>query len=338
MGDKRVLITDYTWDSTEPEASVLAKAGAEVVVAKTGAPAELASLVTEADAILTCFKRVSAEVLRAGTHLQVVGRYGIGVDNIDVDEATRLGILVTNVPSYCLDEVAEHVLALIFDLARNITTYDRRIRTGGWDLKAGRQLHRMSGQTLGIVGFGKIGRTLAAKAIGLGLNIVATDPTIDPTQSRIPNVEVSPLEDLLQISDFVSLHVPLTDATKHLIDESKLRLMKPTAFLINTSRGAIVDQQSLCKALSEGWIAGAGLDVFEEERLPPDHPLLSLANLVATPHVAFYSEESVLQLQRLAARNVADVLSGRVPESVVNPAVLELPRWASLTRSVSIHE
>lgn len=331
MSAKRVLVTDYTWDNTEAEAAVLAEADAELVVAKAGDPTELASLVVDADAILTCFKQVPAEVIRAGQHLQVIGRYGIGVDNIDVVEASRLGIIVTNVPAYCLDEVAEHALGLLLGLARNIPAYNTAVRDGNWDLKAGRRLFRMAGQTLGIVGFGKIGQTLATKASGFGVRVLAYDPLMDAERIRARGAEPSDLDDLLRRSDLVSLHVPLTDATRHLIDARRLRIMKPTAFLVNTSRGGIIDLEALREALSQGWIAAAGLDVFEPERLPPDHPLLTLPNLVATPHVAFYSEESVLELERKAARNVADVFMGRLPESVVNRDVLQLPRWQHLS-------
>ena len=331
MGRKKVLVTDYTWDNTDAEADVLREAGAELVVATSGDPEDLASLVVDADAILTCFKQVPADVIRAGRHLQVVGRYGIGVDNIDVAEATRLGILVTNVPAYCLDEVAEHALGLLLGLARNIPRYNAAVRDGQWNLKAGRPLFRVAGQTLGIVGFGKVGQTLAAKAAGFGVRILAYDPFMDAARIQAAGAEPQELDKLLQRSDLVSLHVPLTESTKHLIDESRLRSMKATAFIVNTSRGSIIDLAALKKALSEGWIAGAGLDVFEPERLPNDHPLLAEPNLITTPHVAFYSEESVLELERKAARNVADVLMGRLPESVVNREVLRLPRWQHLS-------
>lgn len=331
MGAKRVLVTDYTWDNTEAEAEVLAEAGAELVLATSGEPDELAALVVDADAILTCFKQVPAEVIRAGKGLQVIGRYGIGVDNIDVAEATRLGILVTNVPAYCLDEVAEHALGLLLALARNIPAYNTAVRDGKWELKAGRRLFRVAGQTLGIIGFGKIGQTLALKATGLGVRVLAYDPLMDAERIRSLGAEPSDLDGLLRSSDLVSLHVPLTDTTRHLINEVRLRSMKATAFLVNTSRGGIIDLEALLVALRDGWIAGAGLDVFEPERLPPDHPLLAQSNLVATPHVAFYSEESVLELERKAARNVADVLLGRLPDSIVNREVLELPRWQHLT-------
>jgi D-3-phosphoglycerate dehydrogenase len=330
LSEKVVLVTDHRWPSVDPEAEVLARVGARIVEATTGEEEELLALVEDADAILTCFAKVSADVIRAGTRLQVVGRYGIGVDNIAVDEATRLGIPVTNVPAYCLDEVAEHALALLFAFARKICRYDTAVRDGEWGLATGAPTFRIAGRTLGIVGFGKIGRTLAAKARGLGLIVVAFDLRMSGADAREQDVEPVSLEELARRSDFVSVHTPLTPETEGLIGESILRRMKPTAFLINTARGGIVDQEALLRALDEGWIAGAGIDVFVPERLAADHPLLAHPNLLATPHVAFYSEESVLALEVLAAENVAAVLSGWRPHALVNPEVLELDRWAHL--------
>jgi D-3-phosphoglycerate dehydrogenase len=330
MTDRIVLVTDHTWPSTEPEAEVLAGVGARLVEAKTGEEAELVELAAEADAILTCFARVTAAVVRAAPRLQVIGRYGIGVDNIAVDEATRLGIPVTNVPAYCLDEVAEHALALLLACARRVVHYDRAVRDRDWGLGTGMPIFRVRGRTLGIVGFGKIGQTLAAKARALGLAVLAADPYVPEAIIRERGAEPADLDEVLARADFLSLHLPLTAETRHLLDASRLRRMKPSAFVINTSRGGVVDQAALLEALRDGWIAGAALDVFEPERLPPDHPLLALPNLVATPHVAFYSEESVRELEVQAARNVAAILEGRRPHALVNPDVLALPRWAHL--------
>ncbi len=330
MSDRIVLVTDYTWPSTEPEAEVLAAAGARLVVAETGSEEELLALVPQADAILTCFKRVSADVVRAGERLQVIGRYGIGVDNIAVDEATRLGIPVTNVPAYCVDEVAEHALALLLSLERSICRYDTGVRRGDWTLTQGLPLRRVAGKTLGIVGFGAIGQRLARKARGLELAIVVHDPTARPDELVEHEVETVALDVLSARADYVSLHVPLTAATRGLVDRAFLRGMKPTAYLVNVSRGGVVDHDALLEALRERWIAGAGIDVFEPEHLPDGHPLLDQESLVATPHVAFFSEESVLELELGAARNVAAILTGRRPEHVVNPEVLGLPRWAHL--------
>jgi D-3-phosphoglycerate dehydrogenase len=327
---KKVLVTDYTWPTTEREAAVLAEVGAELLVAPTGSEEELLRLVPRADAILTCFARVSAEVIRAGSRLQVVGRYGIGVDNIAVEEASLRGILVTNVPAYCLDEVAEHALALLLACARGVCRYNSAVRGGNWDLKTGMPLWRIRGRVLGVLGFGKIGRTLAAKARGFGLRILAHDPHLGDEVIRQNQAEPVTLDELLGAADFLSIHTPSTSQTRALLNEERLRSMKPTAFIINTARGALIDPEALLRALREGWITGAALDVFEPERLPPDHPLLALPNLLATPHVAFYSEESVAELQTKAAANVAAVLSGRRPDSVVNLEVLDLPCWRHL--------
>ncbi len=223
---------------------------------------------------------------------------------------------VTNVPVYCTDEVAEHVLALALALARGIARYDRAVRAGRWSLATGFPLHRISGSTLGVVGFGAIGQALATKARGLGLEVIAHDP--HSARVRAAGAEPVELLDLARRSDFVSLHVPLRESTRGLVGKDFLRAMKSTAYLLNASRGAVVDHAALAEALERGAIAGAGLDVFEPERLPPEHPLLAQERLLATPHVAFYSEESIRDLARLAAENVAAVLAGRRPTALVN--------------------
>ena len=330
MSARRVLVTDYTWASTDPEAEVLARVGAELVLAQTGSEDELVELVGDADAILTCFALVTPAVVRAGGRLQVVGRYGIGVDNIAVDVATELGIPVTNVPEYCVDEVAEHVLALILAHERGICRFDSAVRSGDWSLAPGLPMRRVAGRTLGIVGFGRIGKALAAKVRGLGLTVLIADPTATPSEVESVGVERVTLADLASRADYVSIHAPLTPETRGLVDAAFFARMKPGGFVVNAARGPIVDQDALVAALREGRIAGAGLDVFEPERLPPDHPLLAETGVIATPHVAFYSEESVLELECRAAENVAAILDGRRPDSVVNPEVLGLPRWRHL--------
>jgi D-3-phosphoglycerate dehydrogenase / 2-oxoglutarate reductase len=330
MAELIVLVTDHTWPSTEVEARVLAEVGAHLIEAPTGNEAELITLVPQADAILTCFAKVTAEVIRAGHRLQVIGRYGIGVDNIAVEQATRLGIPVTNVPAYCLDEVAEHALALVLACARRIVPYDGAVHRGDWRLETGMPMFRVRGRILGIVGFGKIGQTVARKAVALGLQRIAFDPYVADAVFREHGVEATSLEELLARSDFVTLHVPLTAETRHMFDAERLTRLKPTAFLINTSRGGVIDQDALVAALQRGRLAGAALDVFEPERLADGHPLLALSNVIGTPHVAFYSEESVRELALLGARNVAAILAGRRPASLVNPEVLALSRWAHL--------
>jgi D-3-phosphoglycerate dehydrogenase len=326
----RILVTDIAWPTLEPEAEVLARIGGELILARSASEAELLDLVTEADAILTCWKQVSAGVVRAGQKLQVISRYGIGLDNIAVDEATRLGILVTNVPTFCLDEVSDHAMALILACARKVCHYNSRVHDGDWEIKSGKPIFRVRGQTLGIIGFGRIGQTLALKAKAFGMKVLAHDPYIDTQVAKSSGSEIVDLDRLLAQSDFVSIHTPLNETTRGMIGETRLRQMKSTAFIINTARGAILDQPALVKALEQGWIAGAALDVFVPECIPPDHPVLKLPNVIATPHVAFYSEESALDLEIRAAENVAAVLSGSRPTSIVNREVLNLPRWSHL--------
>lgn len=317
----KVLVTDISWPDTTIEDGVLAAVDASTVLAETGEEAELVELVHDADAILTCFAHVTPAVVAAGERLRVIGRYGVGTDNIAVEEATRRGIPVTNVPVYCTDEVTEHVLAMLLAHVRGIVPYDRAVRRGDWSLATGLPTRRVAGRTLGIVGFGAIGQTLARKARGLDLAVVAHDA--DDARVRDGGAEPVGLLELAGRADFVSVHVPLVEATRGLIGREFLSAMKPSAYLFNAARGAIVDHDALLWALKAGEIAGAGIDVFEPERLPADHPLLAEERLLATPHTAFYSDESMRDLARLAAENVAAVLAGREPASLVNPQILE---------------
>jgi D-3-phosphoglycerate dehydrogenase / 2-oxoglutarate reductase len=323
MSAHTVLVTDYTWQSLDRERAVLAEVDAELLVASAGDEGELVELAACADAILTCFAKVTPGVVAAARRLKVIGRYGIGVDNIAVNEATHRGIPVTNVPAYCLEEVAEHVLALIFCLVRGVHLYDRAVRAGEWSLATGQPIRRIAGRTLGIVGFGRIGRTLAQRAQALGLHVIVQDPRASAAAVVAAGAEPVGLDELAARADFISLHVPATPETEGLVDARFLERMRPDAYLINAARGAIVDQAALTEALREGRIAGAGLDVFVPERLPVTHELLGQPRLLATPHVAFYSEESVAELATLAARNVATVLAGGRAVDTVNPQVYE---------------
>ena len=320
----KVLITDYVWPNLDPEERVLGPLGAELVPSPSGREEELAALAADADAIMTCFAKVTRKVIEAAPKCRIVARYGIGVDNIDIQCATERGIVVTNVPSYCQDEVSDHALALLLALARKVTIYDRATKSGRWDVQVGQPIHRVRGQTLGIVGLGRIGATLAAKAAAFGLRVLAHDPNLTPGQARERGAEKVDFATLLRESDFVSIHAPLgaQEGTAGLFGEAEFRAMKRTAFLINTARGGIVDDRALARALREGIIAGAGIDVLPTEPPPADSPLLRLDNLILTPHAAFYSEESLVDLQTLAAREVARVFKGERPVSPVNPQVL----------------
>lgn len=312
MTAPKVLITDYTWQDTAVERRVLSQIGAEVIEAPNADEDNLARLAQGVSAIMTCFAHVTPAVIDAAADtLKVVARYGVGVDNIAVDTATHRGIPVTNVPAYCVDEVAEHVLAMIFALERGLPTYDRAVRDNDWRLRADLGTRRIRGRTVGIVGGGRIGSALAERCEALRMRVLMHHPRSAPTGDLS-------LFDLLGQSDYVSLHVPLTPATAHMVDEHFLQAMQPNAYLINTARGGVVDPSALERALTLGWIAGAGIDVFEPEVLPAGHPLLAQPRLLATPHTAFSSRESIASLAEQAAQSVVDVLTGRTPVSVVN--------------------
>lgn len=321
---KRVLVTDYMWPTLDIERGILGEVGAELVVAQEGSEAELTALAAGVDAILTNWKKVPPSALDAAPDCVVVARYGVGVDNIPVDHATELGILVANVPDFCLDEVSDQAMALLLALARRVVSFSRATRAGTWDLLGGgRGLPRLRGQQLGLIGFGNIGRAVVPKARGFGLEVVAYTPRLDEGLDASGARTTGDLAALLAESDYVSLHLPATPETRGLIGEAELRAMKPTAYLINTSRGALVDEAALHRALTEGWIAGAGLDVLAQEPPPDGHPLLALDNVVATPHAGFYSEAAIAELATKAATNAATALRGEVPATTLNRAVLE---------------
>lgn len=315
MSTFRVLLTDYAWPDLTIERETLAAANAELVVAEASDAAALTRLADDADAIMTTWARVPADVLAAAKKCRIVARLGIGLDNIDVEFATRQGMLVTNVPDYCLEEVAEHALALILSLGRKVAFYHQETKQGRYELSAGPPLRRLAGQTLGIVGFGGIGRTLAAKAAAVGFRVIASSRR---RESMTPPAEWAPLEKLLAESDHVSLHLPSTPDTQQIIGRPQLDLMKPTAYLINTARGALVDERALADALAAGRLAGAALDVQQHE--PPDlsRPPFNDPRVIVTPHAAFFSLESVSELRRRASRQVVDALTGKTPENVVN--------------------
>jgi D-3-phosphoglycerate dehydrogenase / 2-oxoglutarate reductase len=316
----KVLLTDYAWPDLVIERAILAEYDAELVVAPATDEATLVRLAPEADAIMTNWVDVRAPVIDAAARCQIIARLGIGLDSIDVWRATERGIPVTNVPDYCLVEVAEHTLALVLALARKLHVFQADARAGRYDLSAGMPLMRIAGQTLGIVGLGRIGREVADRAAAFGLRVWATSRSHDHAPPHVRRVE---LDELLGGSDFVTLHVPLTKHSWRMMGPAELAMMKPSAFLINTSRGGLVDQDALAAALAANRLAGAGLDVHDPE--PPDlsRPPYTDPRVIVTPHAAFYSEESVAELRRRAARQVGIRLSGGRPEHVVNPEVLD---------------
>jgi D-3-phosphoglycerate dehydrogenase len=256
-----------------------------------------------------------------------VSRYGVGVDSVDLKAATDLGIIVANVPDYCVDEVASHTIAMILTLARKTAFFDRKVKSNQWDFRLGKPIERIHGKILGLVGCGRIGFEVARRISIFGVKVLVFDPYIQRTEESI---EFTDLETLLRRSDFISIHCPLNDSTRHLIGEKEFQKMEKRPFLINTSRGPIINEKALIQALNKGTISGAGLDVLETE--PPDsgNPMLKMENVIFSPHVGFYSEESISELKRRTAENVADVLKGIKPRSVVNREVLGKTR-ASLS-------
>ena len=322
----RVLITDRPWPDSEVERQILAEIGAEVVEAPDAQEPTLVELAVEADAIATCWGQVTEAVVRAAPRCRIISRLGIGLDNIAVETATELGIPVTNVPDYCIEEVAEHTLALLLACARKVAFFHHRLKQGEYDLQAGGSMRRVARRTLGLVGLGRIGSAVAQRARAFGLQVLAYNRSGDDHGTGCTMV---PLAELLQRSDFVSLHVPLTDDTQHLIDAESLALMQPAACLINTSRGGLIDHDALWGALRQDRLAAVALDVYDPE--PPDlsQPLYRDERVVMTPHAAFLSEESLANLRTRAATQILQALQGVQPENVVNPQVYSSPRRRS---------
>lgn len=314
-----VVVTDHLFEHLKIERELLGAAGHELRFdGNVANPDEIVERAGEADAVLNCDVPMPAQVIRRLEHCRVIARYGIGVDTIDIDAATAHGILVTNVPDYCIDEVSDHALALILSLARGVIRLDRGVRAGAWEISGAPTTRRLRGRTLGLVGFGRIARALAGKAGTIGLVVSAYDPYVPDDDIRAAGAQPQSLSDLLRTADIVSIHVPLTAETRHLIDRAGLELMKPDALLVNTSRGAVVDTAALQDALDSGDLAGAGLDVLEIEPPDPLDPLLEREDVVVTPHAAFFSEESVAELQRKASEQVVVALAGSIPPYALN--------------------
>jgi D-3-phosphoglycerate dehydrogenase len=305
----------------DAEQAAATAGGAEFVLGDQANPT-----IRDAEIILTTWVRFSPEVIRSLKRCQLIVRYGIGVDTIDLATATECGIVVANAPTYCVPEVADHASALILTLARRIPWLDRQVRAGEW--VSAQQgfwgVRRMSELTLGIVGMGKIGSQVAKRLAPFGCRLLGFDPFLSDEQIRARGVEPSPLDQLLKESDLVTLHVPLSPQTRHLIDESKLALVKPSASIINTSRGPVIDEAALIRALQEKRLFGAALDVLVQEPPAPDNPLLGMdpQRVILTPHFAASSEQVNSTIHREVAMSVAAVLAGRWPDATMNPTVV----------------
>lgn len=318
----RVLVTDHPGVTVDVERSIFDAAGIELVVASSTDPAHLAVLAADVDAIATCFAEVTAEVLDSATRCRTVARFGVGLDNIDVARATELGMIVTNVPVYCIDEVADHTLMLMLALARRLVPFAVDTAAGHWNRALTTNPIRLRGKVFGAIGLGAIGSALVPRVSALGMDVVGLG-----RRGKVPDgvTNAGSLDELLAVADVVSLHLPLDASTRHTIGSRELNSMKPAAMLINTSRGGLVDTEALTEALAAGRIAGAGLDVTDPEPLAAAHPLRAMDNVVLTPHYAFSSDGSMADLSRTAAWNVVHVLDGVLPDSVVNDDVLTSP-------------
>ena len=326
---KAVRLNAITYPVEAGERAELERAGASFVALEGQQPEEIIAAAADCDRLLVVSSRVPGHVLEQLPRCRVLARLGAGTDRIDIAAATRCGIVVANVPDFCVNEQAEHTLALLLAWARRLPHMTAALRRGDFAARHHPAVHRLAGRTLGLVGFGASARAVAQRAAAFGLRLLgwARRPAKHQEAAASCGVELVELDRLLRESDFVSLHLPLTDSTRHLLDAGRLSLMKPTALLINTARGALVDEQALVEALRQKGIAGAALDVFENidvfavDAGPPQHPLLELDNVLLTPHCAGSSVESTLESKLRGARAAADVLLGRWPPHVVNPEV-----------------
>jgi D-3-phosphoglycerate dehydrogenase len=313
----KVVLTDYVWESLDVEKKTL-EGLAELVALQTKMPDEFIAQAADCDALLNTYAGpITADVMAKMPKCKIIARYGIGVDTIDLNAATAAGIIVTNNPTYCIEEVAEHTMALLLAAARKVAFYDRQVRGGRWEVPPGKPLYRIAGRTLGLVGFGNIARQVAVRAASFGMRVLFADPYISEGQFPVPGTKAA-LDTVLREADFVSLHPPLTPETRKMIGDAALTQMKPTAVLINCARGPIVDTDALVRALDARKIAGAALDTTDPEPLPDPHPLRGRENVILNPHVAWYSEQALVGLQAGAPGEVKRVLSGEWPINAVN--------------------
>lgn len=320
---KIVLLDKGYFPSIAPMQDSVAGIGGEIIEVQAETEENIIAAAKDADAVLHILPKVQRRAIESFERCKLIIRMGIGYDEVDVEAATEKGIMVCNVADYCQEEVSDHALTLLLCAVRKVKPFDENVRQGKWGWRYVRPMYEIRGKTLGLVAFGKIPRCLAPKAQGLGLKVIAYDPYLYDDIFQKWDVERRlDLEDLMAESDFVSVHAPFTRETKGMIGEAEFRKMKSTAYFINTSRGPVVNEEALARALQEGWIAGAGLDVMVEEPLPTTSPLMRAPNLILTPHAAWYTERSVEVLVRNAMVDVVRALQGKRPKNLVNPQVL----------------
>ena len=305
------------------EAGELKKAGADLVGVNAVTEDEIINAAKDADGIITGADFITSKVMKALPRLKVVVRYGVGYDTIDIDAATEQGVVVAYIPDYCYEEVSNHAITMILALNRKIVIQNNFLKSGKWrEAQQSRPpIGPIYGETLGIVGTGNIGRLTGRKGQAFGLKAIGYDPYVDKSLVYPFGISFVDLPTLLRESDYISLHVPLNKETNHMIGEKELSMMKPTAFLVNTSRGPVIDEQALIRALQQKKIAGAGIDVFEKEPTEADNPLFKMDNVICTPHSAFFSNVSVIRQRHRVGEEAARVLGGRWPRNVANKGV-----------------
>ena len=308
-----IAVTDSPFPSLDSAKAALARVDPELRMAKSASADDVLAVARDADAILVTYAKLPGDLLRQLTRCKAIGRFGLGVDNIDIAAAAELGIAVTYVPDYCMHEVSDHAMALLLALVRKIPLSNKLVQAGRWDMPAVVPIHRLAGRVLGLVGFGNIPRALAPKAKAFGLRVVTHDPYVSQQALAAAGVEGVSFDRLLEISDFVSIHAPLMPATRGLFNAEVFGKMKTGALLINTARGPLVDEDALVSALDSLRLGGAALDVVAVEPLSKDSRLIGRDNVILTPHTAFYSVEALNELQTKCAADVARVLSGEKP-------------------------
>jgi len=319
MSKYLVVVTDDRFGSYREEEEVLKSIDAELKIYNCENESDAVTAVKKADAVLVNLTPLNRKIIASMKKCRVISRYGVGYDNVNVDAATEAGIWVARVPDYSYEDVSDHALALLLGCIRKISYKDRRVREGGWNLKSEQPVHRIKGHILGLIGYGGIAKALHRKVCGLGLSrVLVYDPYLEPDVVRRNGAEPVDMDELLKRSDYISIHVPLTEGTRSLISTQEIGKMKESAILINTSRGPVLDEKAVVKALKSRRINSAGLDVFIEEPLPKGHALKALDNVILSDHTGYYSEESLKELKTKAARNVAEVLMGGKPVYPVN--------------------
>lgn len=320
----KIVYSDHLFENLDLEREMFAEVGGDVIDGEA-IDAPLEELVRDADALVVMYHPVDAELISKMPKVKIINRSGIGYDIVDIKAATERGIYVTNIPDYCISEVADHAIAMMLAMQRKIVFYNERMKAGEWDLNAGWTMHRVEGQTLGLVAFGHIAKAVCKRAKAFGMSVIAFDPYLDDDEILEGGAEpVHTLEELLRRSDVVSVHTPLTPETRGMIGEKQLSMMKKGSFIINVARGGIIEEKALLKYLENGHIQGAGLDVFSHEPLLPGDPLVGHPLVICTPHAAWNSAESELERRRKTVADVIRTLKGEIPKYLVNREVLKV--------------